>query len=341
MKSGDPASRSSAENRIFEEAARWFSQVRAGLSDEESGALLEWLRAAPEHAAAMDLVASAWTRTGETASTAALGPELLRAQSFSLATAARQQSRREKIWNPTLVGSGAAIVACCVLAALAWTAATSDAVYRTARGETLSIALRDGSHLTLGSGTSIQVHIDPLRRASRLDSGEAEFEIAHAARRPFQVSVRDMTVRDLGTRFTIRDRTGPVRVVLVSGEAEIITPGLPARQAVLAPGQQALVDSQGIQLTQANLPSVLAWREGRIVLRDVTLTEALDQWRDAAPVDFELEDTQLAQLRISGVYRTTDVVAFLNGLSRIHPVAWQEKSPHHFSLRNSNSKVQP
>jgi transmembrane sensor len=336
MKSGDSASHTSAENRIFEEAARWFSAVRAGLSDEESGALLKWLEAAPEHAAAMELVASAWTRSGEAAGTAALGPEILRAQNFSLATAARRQSRWEKMWNPTLVGSGAAIVACCALGALAWTAATSEAVYRTARGETLSIALRDGSHLTLGSATVIQVHIDPLRRASRLDSGEAEFDIAHDRRRPFQVAVRDMTVRDLGTRFTIRDRSGPVRVVLVSGRAEISAPALSNRETVLAPGQQALVDQQSIQLTQANLPAVLAWRDGRIVLRDVTLTEALDQWREAAPVDFELEDPALAQLRISGVYRATDVVAFLNGLSRIHPVAWKEKSPNHFSLRDSS-----
>jgi transmembrane sensor len=245
------------------------------------------------------------------------------------------------MWNPTLLGRGAAIVACCALAAVAWIAASSDEVYRTARGKTLSIALQDGSRLTLGSGTLLHVHIDPLRRESRLESGEAEFEIAHEARRPFHVSVRDLTVRDLGTRFTIRDRTGPVRVVLVSGKAEIVTPDHSGRPTVLVPGQQALVDNQDIQLTQANLPSVLAWREGRIVLRDVTLTDALDQWRDTAPVDFDLVDPELAQLRISGVYRTTDVVAFLNGLSRVHPVAWQETSANHFSLRSSKGSVQP
>jgi transmembrane sensor len=341
MKSGDPTNHSSAESQIFEEAAHWFSRSRAGLSDAESSALLEWLKVAPEHAAAMELVASAWTQSADAAGTAALRPELLRAKSFSLAKATRQKSRWGTMWNPALVGGGAAIVICGALAVVAWVAASSDAVYKTARGETLSIALRDGSRLTLGSGTLIHVHIDPLRRESHLESGEAEFDIAHEARRPFHVSVRDLTVRDLGTRFTIRDRTGPVRVVLVSGTAEIVAPDHSGRPTVLVPGQQALVDNQGIQLTQANLSSVLAWREGRIVLRDVTLAEALDQWRDAAPVDFDLEDPGLAQLRISGVYHTTDIVAFLNGLSRIYPVAWQEKSANHFSLRNSKGSVQP
>jgi transmembrane sensor len=341
MKSGDPTSHSSVESRIFEEAAHWFSRSRAGLSEAESSALLEWLKVAPEHAAAMELVASAWTQSADAAGSAALRPELLRAKSVSLAKTTRQKSWRQKMWNPALVGGAAAIVICGALAAVAWVAASTDAVYKTARGETLSIALRDGSRVTLGSGTLIHVHIDPLRRESRLESGEAEFEIAHQARRPFRVSVRDLTVRDLGTRFTVRDRTGPVRVVLVSGAVEIVTPDHSNRPTVLAPGQQALVDHQGIQLTRANLSSVLAWREGRLVLRDVTLADALDQWRDVAPVDFDLEDPALAQLRISGVYHTTDIVAFLNGLSRIYPVAWQEKSASHFSLRKLEGSVQP
>ena len=340
MKSGSAANHSSAEDRIFDQAASWFSRSRAGLSDQESAALLAWLKAAPEHAAAMELVASAWTESAEAAGTEALRPELLRAENLSLATAARHRSR-PTMWNLRFAGGAAAFVACCALAAVAWIAASSDAVYQTIRGETLSVALRDGSRVTLGSGTLIHIHIDPFHRESRLESGEAEFEVAHQAHRPFHVAVRDLTVRDLGTRFTIRDRAGPVRVVLVAGKVEIVTPDQPGRPTVLAPGQQALVDTQGIQLTQANLPSVLAWREGRIVLRDTTLADALDQWRDAAPVDFDLEDPGLAQLRISGVYRATDVVAFLNGLCRVYPVAWQEKSANHFSLRNSARIVQP
>jgi hypothetical protein len=34
-------------------------------------------------------------------------------------------------------------------------------------------------------------------------------------------------------------------------------------------------------------------------------------------------------------------VAFLNGLSRVYPVAWQEKSANRFGLRNSAHSVQP
>jgi transmembrane sensor len=340
MKSGSGANHSSAEDRIFDQAARWYSRSRAGLSDEESAALLAWLEAAPEHAAAMDLVACAWTQSAEAAATTTLRPELLRAQNLSLATAARHKSH-PTIWNLRFAGGAAAFVACCALAAVAWIAASSDAVYQTIRGETLSVALRDGSRVMLGSGTRMQIHIDPLHRESRLESGEAEFDIAHQAHRPFQVAVRDLTVRDLGTRFTIRDRAGPVRVVLVAGTAEIVTPDHPSRPTVLAPGQQALVDTQGIHLAAANLPSVLAWREGRVVLRDTTLADALDQWREVATVDFDLQDPGLAQLRVSGVYRTTDVVAFLNGLSRVYPVGWQEMSANHFSLRSSKSAVQP
>lgn len=329
-----------AEERIFEQAAGWFSRSRAGLSAQESDALLAWLEAAPEHAAALELVALAWKESAEAAGTAALRPEVLRAKNFSLATAtAGRHSSRWIWWNARFAGGAVALVACCTLAVVAWFAASSDAVYQTIRGESLSVALRDGSRVTLGSGTLIRVHIDPLRRESRLESGEAEFEIAHQAHRPFQVAVRDLTVRDLGTRFTVRDRAGPVRVVLVAGAVEIVTPGQPGRPTVLAPGQQALVDTQGgVRLAEANLPAVLAWREGRIVLRDTTLADALDQWRDVAAVDFDLEDPGLGELRISGVYRTSDVVAFLNGLSRVYPVDWQEKSASHFGLRRVDER---
>jgi transmembrane sensor len=339
MTPSPPPQPSISDDRVLDEAARWFVKAQAGLSSWERASLLAWLNAAPEHAVAMDLVTIAWADSTEVARSAALRPELLRARSFQLAGATHLRPRRA-----ILVTAGGAItaVACMVLAVFTWREASTDVTYRTPRGDALTVTLSDGSRLQLDSGTTIHVHIDPLSRSARLEGGEAEFDIAHEAVRPFHVAVRGIEIRDLGTRFTIRDRAGLVRVVLIEGKAEVLDPTNDGHgDAVLSPGQQALADQSGIEVSTANLSTALAWRDGRIVLADVSLSEALEEWRSRAQADFVLANPSLGRLRISGVYRTVDVVAFLNALSRVHLISWREIARDRYELRAASAAPQP
>ena len=102
-----------------------------------------------------------------------------------------------------------------------------------------------------------------------------------------------------------------------------------------------MADQSGIEVSTANLSTALAWRDGRIVLADVSLSEALEEWRSRAQADFVSANPSLGRLRISGVYRTADVVAFLNALSRVHLIGWREIGRNHYELHSVSAAPRP
>src|SRR5262249_52423190 len=82
-----------------------------------------------------------------------------------------------------------------VLAGAAWMLLDRAQHYDTAVGEQRSVALSDGSVVTLNAASSITVEMSRGRRTIRLLSGEALFQVAHDAVRPFDVLTADTAVR--------------------------------------------------------------------------------------------------------------------------------------------------
>lgn len=161
------------EERAIHQATRWFMRSRGGLSRQEQAELLDWLRTAPEHAAALDIVSRAWEASDEAVRSGA-GPELLRAQSLSLmGSVVRSRPRRRA---PRLAGywpaAAVAAVSLAAVVALSWSSLTSEMVYAAPRGEQLSAVLPDGTRVRLDSGTRLSLRFTPFRRRIELDGGE-------------------------------------------------------------------------------------------------------------------------------------------------------------------------
>ena len=66
---------------------------------------------------------------------------------------------------------------------------------RTRPGQRLALSLDDGSVLDLAGDTWVRVRQTPHRRQVELLRGEAFFDVAHAAGRPFEVLTADSRVR--------------------------------------------------------------------------------------------------------------------------------------------------
>jgi transmembrane sensor len=76
--------------------------------------------------------------------------------------------------------------------------------------------LPDGSRVTLNKFSSLRLSGDKTSRAVRL-SGEAFFEVAHDARRPFTVQVNEVTIRDEGTGFNVRSTDSTTEIIVETG----------------------------------------------------------------------------------------------------------------------------
>src|ERR1700722_18020756 len=93
--------------------------------------------------------------------------------------------------------------------------------YSTPIGGIASVPLADGSHITLNTATQVHVELTPQERRIRLDDGEAFFEVAHDASRPFVVQVGNKRVIAVGTKFSVRRVGDDIRVVVTEGKVRV------------------------------------------------------------------------------------------------------------------------
>lgn len=204
------------------------------------------------------------------------------------------------------------------------------AVYETRVGETRRVELKDGSVITLNVGSRLRVRMEESERVLWLDHGEARFEVAHDASRPFRVFSDDREVRALGTVFDVRRTDGNFRVVLETGSVglfpadrrrlrPVAETGQPV--TVLAPGQmaEAFADGTGLDVETADLEVTGAWRDHRLVLDDRPLGEAVAEINRYNARVIVVDDPVLAAMPISGVFRTDEPDAFAQAVVLVLP----------------------
>jgi transmembrane sensor len=136
---------------------------------------------------------------------------------------------------------------------------------------TRTVALADGSAITLSGATRVTLdRNDP--RVAVLDRGQAMFEIRHDARDPFEVTVGGRQVIDVGTAFDLKRTGDETRVAVSEGAVDFRSDGGPVRlvagQGLLARDGAAVVVSAHVDIA-----SIGAWRSGSLAYDGVPIAE--------------------------------------------------------------------
>lgn len=157
----------------------------------------------------------------------------------------------------------------------------------TPNGRTYHLVLQDGSKVWLNAGSSVTypVVFTGKERKVRI-RGEAYFEVAKAAGKPFFVDVDGRAeVEVLGTHFNVNayDEDGMIRTALLEGAVRVRS-GKDRPGTVLEPGQQVTVSKQGgMTVTEADFDEVNAWRNGLFHFRKASVQEVMREvarWYD-------------------------------------------------------------
>ncbi|MFZ5720346.1 MAG: FecR family protein [Pseudomonadota bacterium] len=295
-----------------EDAAAWVVRLEAGdLTEAESVEFDTWLSAAPENARAFDdahAVSMAYAAAAE--------PVRLEL--------GRRRAPRPAFGRRAFLGAGAAAAAAVMAAVVVPEFATPQAkIYATAKGERRSVRLAEGTTIDLNGGTRISVTLARSGRHVTLDEGQAVFDVAHDARRPFVVSAGDRDVRVVGTQFDVRRLDGRLSVTVARGAVEVHpTDGAPGRAYRLRPGQR-LVHLEGVagsQIAAAEAEQVLGWRSGRFVYREQPLSEVVADLNQQFETQIRIEDADLAAEPVSGVLVLDDQGAVIRRLALLLPL---------------------
>jgi transmembrane sensor len=96
-----------------------------------------------------------------------------------------------------------------------------DPDFKTAIGEQRSISLSDGSVFFLNTNSEVRARWTATERHIDLIRGEARFQVAKDAARPFLVFTRDATVRAVGTIFNVRSDQSDTEVAVIEGRVKV------------------------------------------------------------------------------------------------------------------------
>lgn len=168
------------------------------------------------------------------------------------------------------------------------------------RGGEYFIRLADGTGVWLNADTRLRypaAFAGPQRTVCL--EGEAYFDVAHDASRPFTVISGDQRVTVLGTSFAVRAYADE-RTMLTTLESGSVQVAHPAGSVKLLPGQQAVVSEGVVVARETNTALYTAWHAGKFVFIDQPLEEilsTLSRWYD---IDMQYSHPQIGKIRFTG-----------------------------------------
>lgn len=296
----------SRAGQIDAEAAAWVARLHGARTGSAGAALHAWLAEDPAHGDAFERATEVWMM-------------LPGAAAFRDAEPRAERPAQRRTFAPVraLAASVLLLLTCGILW---WSLAAADG-YATERGEQRVATLEDGSRIALNTDTRVALHFAEDRREVELEQGEAMFEVAHDAARPFIVQAGDTRVRAIGTVFLVRRTADGAIVTLVSGKVAVSDIGARANRAgaVLKPGERLTASAGGSSLIEPHpVEMATAWRRGQAVFRDTSLVAAVAELNRYGGPLLVIDDPRVAALPVSGVFATNDSAEFAESIATLH-----------------------
>lgn len=255
--------------QILEEASAWFIEFRAGsMSAATHAQFVHWLTLSPEHIRAYLEISGTYTQLPKPG-----------AMSDDIVADLLQRARRRIVDSVTPLPEGASArvsaswgpepldaakpprashwrtwaLAATILLTMGTAASLFDwqrGLYTTDTAEERTVTLEDGSRIELNARSGVRVSYSKSARNVELLDGQALFEVAKDATRPFLVHSAAATVRAVGTQFDVYRQNEETTVTVVEGRVAVYAPEVQKHQGDTNPAQH------GHSSSSAALPRV-------------------------------------------------------------------------------------
>ncbi len=139
-------------------------------------------------------------------------------------------------------------------------------------------------------------------------SGEAYFEVAHNAAKPFRVHTGKYVTEVLGTKFNIKAYPGFNEIKVTVSQGKVRVSEGAHMLNVLLPNQQLVVNQQSSepQLSPVDASRETKWKEEEFSFQDITLMEAAKVLAEKYGVEIRFKTDAVMQCRFSGHYFSSD-----------------------------------
>lgn len=190
-------------------------------------------------------------------------------------------------------------------------------------GMTGSTILPDGTKIWLNSSSSLKYPNQfPGQTREVVLDGEAYFEVAENAEKPFIVHTGNSSVKVFGTEFNVDaySSNGFIATTLVNGSIEFSYQNEYNRSQtiLLKPNEQVYYNKKNsrTQLGEAYVPKDVAWKNGQIVLKETPLSDILWILRKRFNVEFIIKDPVFYNYSFTGVFTNQQIERVLEHFKR-------------------------
>ncbi|MBD3377982.1 DUF4974 domain-containing protein [candidate division KSB1 bacterium] len=204
----------------------------------------------------------------------------------------------------------------------------------TGRGETLRMALKDGSILWLNHTTKVRIEGE-RQRTVVLQEGQAQFQV-QPAESPFQVTTDQATITVLGTRFDVLTRKAKTRVIVQEGIVNVI-PSINNKDIELCANTRLLVQDDLLQLQPepVNAEMLLGWVRGDLVFEKTPLHEIIAELENRYDVEISIASADLACKTLTATFRDLAIDQVLRSISLTMGVE-VVRTGNHFKLQSKS-----
>ena len=211
--------------------------------------------------------------------------------------------------------------------------------YQTGVGEIETVMLADGTEMTLGAKSQVDVVLLETVRRATLHAGDAYFDVAREEGRPFIVTAGAAEVRVTGTAFDMQRRVDVLQVSVAEGSVAVSHPlviegvfdALPEWRRGSGGMVESIALTAGERVTASRLEGLGeieavrahdlgAWRSGRLVFHRATLAKIIEDVNRYAETPIGLDDA-VRDLCLTATFRAGDTESLLGTLQTALPVA--------------------
>lgn len=303
------------------QAAEWFVQLASGeATAADRQRWFDWRNAAPANE-------DAWQRTeAMLARFSDIPREAAGASSLALRNTVHPASSTRN-WRNRAVALAFAAISGLLATWQGFQHSDLSADALTAVGEQRNVRLSDGSQLQLDTDTAADISFTSRERLIRLRRGQIMIDTSAdpaPVHRPFSVDTENGRITALGTRFSVEQRPGETRVIVLKDRVSV-TPHNASTAVIVRAGESLRLTAEGTAALQTASPTDAAWCDGMLLADDLPLPEFAHRLGRYMTVPLSTDASASAE-RISGAFPLADPERALEAVARTRPVRLEKQA---------------
>ncbi len=323
------------------EACTWIAKIDGGEFDSNDlQNLRNWIEEHPDNKAAFEQFSSDFISVRDLLSTVGEAVHDLEDSANKSGTFAGLVKSAQRNWG--MMATGGAIAASLIWATLLFGSVDLSLVpatdinktpifYASKIGEKETVILADGSSVTLNTNTHLAVEYTPYERRVQLMQGEAVFNVAKDANRPFRVHTNRTVVQAIGTIFSVKSMNGKVELLVEEGIVELTANAVAEHTKEIDKSklsEKKRVSSGGYSVFESKTDTLvhvkdealvqrrMSWRSGMLTFDNDPLSEIVKEYNRYIEQKIVIDDPSLLALPIGGAFPIGQTDALLDALAQ-------------------------